>query len=258
MAAIPPHFEFWLDVLEVLNGNGHDIAVFFPRYTITPRGRYPTQLRQAIEGLRYILNETGRSPSNVMIGGDSAGGNLAMATLLHLTHPHPEIEPLSLSESLAGAFGFAPWINFNRDWPSMEENLYKDIIPLSSLENWSTAYLNNGEGDSWSEPSRAPLEWWKDVKTERILILAGADEILLSPIEDFATKIKVRFSLVHDSFALVTLRLLLTFHSLSSRTPLTLLALTSLMIHTCMSMLGPRRERKLATSCGNGSPRDSD
>lgn len=191
MAATPPHFEFWVDLLQVVNGNGHDIAVFFPRYTLTPRARYPTQLRQATEALRYILTDTGRSPSNVIVGGDSAGGNLAMATLLHLSHPHPEIEPISLSAPLAGVFGFAPWVNFNRDWPSMTENAYKDIIPPSALEKWSSAYLNNGEGDSWSEPSRAPAEWWKDVKTERILILAGADEILLSPIEAFAKKVKV-------------------------------------------------------------------
>lgn len=192
MAAVPPHFEFWLDLLQIVNDNGHDIAVFFPRYTLTPYARYPTQLRQATEALRYILSETGRSPSNVIVGGDSAGGNLAMAVLLHLSHPHPDIEPLALSAPLAGVFGFAPWINFNRDWPSMTENAYKDIITPTVLKTWSTAYLDgNNQGDNWAEPDRAPAEWWQDVKTERILILAGGDEILLSPIEAFANKIKV-------------------------------------------------------------------
>lgn len=191
MAAVPPHFEFWLDLLQIVNDNGHDIAVFFPRYTLTPYATYPTQLRQATEALRYILHETGRSPSNVIVGGDSAGGNLAMAVLLHLSHPHPEIEPVSLSTPLAGVFGFAPWINFNQDWPSMTENEYRDIITPGVLKTWSSAYLGGKQGDNWSEPDRAPTEWWQDAKTEQILLLAGGDEILRSPIEAFANKIKV-------------------------------------------------------------------
>lgn len=198
MAPIPPHFEFWLDLLEIVNRDGHDIAVFFPRYTLTPFAAYPTQLRQAIGALRYILSEGGRDPSNVIVGGDSAGGNLSMATLLHLTHPHPDIEPIDLTSPLAGVFGFAPWVGFGLDYPSMKENAYKDIIPIALLKRWSTFYLNGKEGDSWSEPLKAPVEWWADAqtKTERILILAGSDEILLSPIEEFAKKVKVCWSFI--------------------------------------------------------------
>ncbi|KAJ5676939.1 uncharacterized protein N7477_002572 [Penicillium maclennaniae] len=188
-----PIFEFWLDLLQVVNDSGHDIAVFFPRYTLTPYGTYPTQLRQATEALRYILNETGRSPGNVVVGGDSAGGNLAMATLLHLSHPHPEIEPISLSEPLAGVFGFAPWINFSHEGPSFKENEWKDILTRNVLNNWSASYLGGKVKDNWNEPDKAPAEWWQDAKTERILILAGGDEILLSPIEQFAKKIKSVF-----------------------------------------------------------------
>ncbi|KAJ5904336.1 hypothetical protein N7504_006719 [Penicillium tannophilum] len=193
MAARTSHIEFWIDLIKLLNDNGHDIAVFFLRYTLTPYGTYPTQLRQAVGGLRYILNETGRSPSDVILGGDSAGGNLAMATLLHISHPHPEIEPLKLSTPLAGVFGFAPWVNFSFDWPSMTENAYKDICTIPWLKKQSDSYLAGKEGDNWSEPSRAPVEWWADSMTERILILAGGDEILLSSIEAFAKNIKSVF-----------------------------------------------------------------
>lgn len=167
--------------------------MFFPRYSLTPYGTYPTQLRQAVEALRYIVTETGRSPSNVIVGGDSAGGNLALATLLHLSHPHPTIDPLPLSAPLAGVFGFAPWINFSADWPSMTENAYKDLITPDCLARWSAAYTDGKPSDSWSEPDKAPAAWWGDAKTERILILAGGDEILLSSIEAFAQKVKVCF-----------------------------------------------------------------
>jgi acetyl esterase/lipase len=193
MAAGPSHFDFWLDLLQVVNENGHDIAVFFPRYTLTPHEVYPTQLRQAVGALRYILTDAGRAPSNVIVGGDSAGGNLAMAVLLHLSHPHPDIDPVTLSGPLAGVFGYAPWINFSPDWPSFRDNAYRDVITDQALLRWSNAYLDGKKGDSWSEPDRAPAEWWQDVKTERILLLAGGDEVLLGPIESFAKKVKVCF-----------------------------------------------------------------
>ncbi|KAJ6180979.1 hypothetical protein N7519_011440 [Penicillium mononematosum] len=193
MPAIPAYFEFWLDILQALNETGHDLAVFFPRYTLTPHATYPTQLRQAVEALRYIINETGRSPANVIIGGDSAGGNLTAATLLHLSHPHSEIEPLVLSAPLAGVFAYAPWINFSTEWPSMKDNLWKDIITPDVLTRWSASYRAEKPADNWNEPLNAPAEWWDGAKTERILVLAGGDEILLSPIQEFVKKIKSVF-----------------------------------------------------------------
>lgn len=193
MPAIPAYFDFWIEMLKALNETGHDLAVFFPRYTLTPHATYPTQLRQAVEALRYIINETGRSPANVIIGGDSAGGNLTAATLLHLSHPHAEIDPLTLSAPLAGVFTYAPWINFSTEWPSMKDNIWKDIITPARLTRWSHSYRGDKPADNWNEPFNAPAEWWRDAKTERILVLAGGDEILLSPIQEFVKTIKSVF-----------------------------------------------------------------
>ncbi|KAJ5361316.1 hypothetical protein N7541_002160 [Penicillium brevicompactum] len=193
MPAIPAYFEFWLEMIRALNENGHDVAVFFLRYTLTPHAQYPTQLRQAVEALRYIVNETGRSPADIIIGGDSAGGNLTSATLLHISHPHPEIEPLALSVPLAGTFAYAPWVSFSTEGPTMKSNQWKDILTTDILTGWANAYRDDKIADNWVEPLNAPAEWWKDVKTERIMILAGADEMLLSSIEEFAEKIKSVF-----------------------------------------------------------------
>ncbi|KAL4940680.1 hypothetical protein BDV06DRAFT_17110 [Aspergillus oleicola] len=195
LPAVPGHFTFLSSLLSELNKNGHDVAIFFLSYTLSPQTEYPTQLRQSVEALRYILTTSqggaGRDPSDVIIGGDSAGGNLALSTLLHLTHPHPEIETLDVKGELAGVFGFAPWVSFDLDGKSMSENAYKDVIPSKGLKNWSAAYLGKRkEGDAWSEPSKAPTEWWEGVKAKRVLILAGGDEILLSAVEEFAGRFK--------------------------------------------------------------------
>ncbi|RAK98598.1 putative 6-hexanolactone hydrolase [Aspergillus ibericus CBS 121593] len=190
--AYPQHYNLIGHTLDRLSESGHDLAVFFLSYTLTPHAVYPTQLRQAVEALRYILTETGRSPANVFLGGDSAGGNLSLAVLLHLTHPHPDIAPLEISQPLAGVFGHAPWVKYSTDGASFRENRYKDIICPPIVDPWSQAYLagKNGEGDPWSEPAKAPVEWWEGSKTENVLIVVGRDEALFSAVGEFVEKFK--------------------------------------------------------------------
>lgn len=80
----------------------------------------------------------------------------------------------------------------------MRENRGKDMIPPHALGYWARNYLAGQEGkdkDAWSEPDRAPLEWWIDAreKTQQMLFLTGSDEILFSAIDDFVKKVKVCF-----------------------------------------------------------------
>jgi hypothetical protein len=92
---------------------------------------------------------------------------------------------------LAGVFAYAPWVNFSTDWPSFKENQWRDILTADVLTTWSDAYRGGKPADQWNEPFTAPVELWAGAKTEKILILVGGCEILLSPIEAFAKKIKV-------------------------------------------------------------------
>ncbi|KAF7597578.1 hypothetical protein BBP40_000056 [Aspergillus hancockii] len=183
------HITFYNNLITTLNAEGHDLAIFFLSYTLTPPAVYPTQLRQAVEALRYILS-TNRPASNVLIGGDSAGGNLALAVLLHLSHRHPDIEPLCDVAPLAGVVAWAPWASFAQAGTSMWENGGKDMIGGEILDRWSRAYLGGKEGDAWSEPARAPVEWWRGAKVEEVLFLAGRDEVLLDGIEGFVEGFK--------------------------------------------------------------------
>lgn len=200
VAANPLHFEFhYNQIIKPLNATGDDnIAFLFVEYTLTPYATYPTQFRQTVEALRHVLKDTNRSPSSVVLGGDSAGGNLATATLLHLSHPHPDIEPIDLrpGEKLRGTFACSPWVSLHLDWPSARENRFKDIIEPACLDLWSSVYLRGGPGDCWSEPLLAPVDWWKDVRADRVLFSAGSDEIFLSAIDCFVKKFKVSLWLV--------------------------------------------------------------
>jgi alpha/beta hydrolase fold len=184
-------FHVLSDILDELKAAGNDAAIFILTYTLTPHAVYPTQMKQAVEALRYIIRDVGRSPANVFIGGESAGGNLTLAVLSHLSHPHKEIEPLEISEPLAGALVIAPWVSFSEDFPPVKENAHKDILWLPSLTQWSSAYLAGRMGDNYSEALVAPVEWWKDVKAKDVLFVVGGDEIFLSSVECFVNKFRV-------------------------------------------------------------------
>ncbi|KKZ60491.1 hypothetical protein EMCG_04855 [[Emmonsia] crescens] len=192
-AAGPAFFQLQYNILDQLKAAGKDIAIFFITYTLTPYAVYPTQLKQAVGALRYIVDTTGRSPSNIFIAGDSAGGNLTLGILSHLSHPHKAIEPLELSEPLAGALTISPWVSFSLDYPSVEENKNKDMLTTSILERWQSLYAAGSERDNYTEPLHAPADWWKDLKVRDVLVLTGSDDLFRSPIEQFAEKFKSAF-----------------------------------------------------------------
>lgn len=191
------------DILDQLNGSGGDVAVLFLAYTLAPKASYPRQLVQGVELLRYVTHGLGKKPSNLIISGDSAGANLTLGVLSHLSHPHPSIAPLELSEPLRAALLIAPWVSFDNTADSFRRNQYKDCIDSRSLKPWSTAFLAGAPADNYNQPLRAPAEWWKDLKVEEVLIIACADEVLVDPIKEVAEKIEVSPRNTSDDLVLI-------------------------------------------------------
>ncbi|KAI5306465.1 hypothetical protein KEM56_000780 [Ascosphaera pollenicola] len=183
------HFYHLWDIMNELNSAGKDVCVFFVTYGLSPMSTYPTQYIHGVGSLRYIVNETGRSPSNVALGGDSAGANMCLAILSHMNHPHPAIEPLELAEPLAAVFLIAPWVSFDLTKPSMTTNLKKDFVTPTCLKVWSDAFLDGKESDNYSEAIKAPAKWWEGIKTRELLIATGKEDVLLSGIEEFTEKL---------------------------------------------------------------------
>lgn len=80
----------------------------------------------------------------IFIGGDSAGGNLALALLSHILHPHPQIEEglrVQLSAPLAGAILTSPWIRFDTDYDSVKRNEGSDFVCEAGANRWSAAFM---------------------------------------------------------------------------------------------------------------------
>ena len=152
---------------------------------LAPESRYPRQLQQATALLRHLVEDLHKSPSNIIVTGDSAGGNLSIALISHLSHPHPSIDPLKLDGKLAGAALVSPWVDFDISKPSIERNAYSDCIHADSSILWSGAFLgepwpHTKTKDNYNQAILAPQSWWEDIQVKELLIVAGQQEVCSS------------------------------------------------------------------------------
>lgn len=60
----------------------------------------------------------------IIIGGDSAGGNLTLSVLSHLMHPRSDVQEYKLTEPFRGTMLISPWIAFAYDKPDPKKYNY--------------------------------------------------------------------------------------------------------------------------------------
>ena len=73
---------------------GSGCAVVGPDYALSPEAPFPQALEECAAVVRWIAREGaawGLDPGRIVIGGDSAGGNLAMAVALLLRETEPDL-----------------------------------------------------------------------------------------------------------------------------------------------------------------------
>lgn len=178
---------------------GPGVSILLLAYSVAPEAKYPTQLKQAVELLHHLVHAQARNPSDLILGGDSAGGNIVLGVLSHLAHPHPDITPLSLAAKFHGALLISPWCSLTRtDTPAFIKNAQRDILNAPVLSRWATAFLGSDSpfaGDFYSEPVLASPDWWEPVAdfVEEVLVWIGDNEILRDGIEAWAAKFSKGF-----------------------------------------------------------------
>ncbi|PCG94922.1 Alpha/beta hydrolase fold-3 [Penicillium occitanis (nom. inval.)] len=185
------HIDLCLELQRSLDQNGIELAWFYSTYTLMPHATYPTQFCEAVETLNYILHDLRRDPSEVILAGDSAGANLCLAILSHMTHPATGAPRLIVQEPLKAIALISPWVSFDHNWPSVRRNEHKDIEATDATALWSRIYLDVNPTNYYTEAARAPEEWWKEAKVQHTLVLAGEDEILLDPITAWVSNFQV-------------------------------------------------------------------
>jgi acetyl esterase/lipase len=134
----------------------------------------------------------------ILLGGDSAGANLTSALLLHMAKPHPHVDKIALSSRLRGALLISPWVSFETESPAFTDNAESDYLTPQALNRASAAFIGPaGANDEYSEPIRAPAEWWKEVAAtacDEVMVWGGGGEILIDSIRIFANTIAHGFA----------------------------------------------------------------
>ena len=194
MPATTPYFSLFTTLVKDAERQGRSLAVLSLAYSLAPKATYPTQLRQAVEALRYVLENNGqpRSPERILLGGDSAGGNLALGVLAHIKHPHPEISPLQLGNSgelLAGLVALSPWVSLQTEFSEPVDSC-GDLVGDGVARVWVPAYLGNRPREAYNDPMLAPDEWLPQFPVKKMIFLAGENEVLLPLILKYVDRLR--------------------------------------------------------------------
>lgn len=145
-------------------------------YRLAPENPFPAALEDAINAYDWLIS-IGINPSRICIAGDSAGGGLAIATLLALREKDMPLP--------AGVLCFSPWFDLTLSGDSVYKNENLDpILSSSILETYVNYYIGSNKA---SEPMISPL--FADLRgLPPIHIQSGRNEILLDDSVRFYEK----------------------------------------------------------------------
>ena len=136
----------------------------------------------------------------ILLGGDSSGGNLVCALLLHLAYPHPSglVPSINLSTPLLGALLISPWISFDTSSPAFQSNSRSDYITIDAIDLAARSYVGSQrKHDHYTQPIKASVECWAKVVNSvvtEIMLWAGSGEILFDEISIFARLLTQAFA----------------------------------------------------------------
>jgi acetyl esterase/lipase len=137
-------------------------------YRLAPEDPFPAAVEDAVSGYLWLLS-TGAEPAQVVIGGDSAGGGLAMATLIALRESG---KPLP-----AGAVCISPWTDMTMTGDSLDSKAEADpMITVDGITRVRDAYVGSSDPRG---PLTSPI--YADLSgLPPLLIQVGENEVLLS------------------------------------------------------------------------------
>lgn len=164
--------------LAVALGKVTKMRVLSVNYRLAPEHPYPAGLQDCTKAYQWLLRQ-GFKPSNIIIAGDSAGGNLTLTTILNLRDngiPLPK-----------GAVCFSPHTTFETFDLSHGET--DPVLADVGVFWWHFAYLGIENPADPKSPLVSPL--LGDLKGfPPVLVQATPVEILFEPAREFVERAK--------------------------------------------------------------------
>ena len=134
-------------------------------YRLAPENTFPAAVDDAVAAYHYML-EQGITPGNIMISGDSAGGGLAVATLVALRDQGANLP--------ACATAFSPWVDLECTGDSEVPGAVDDpMVALDALHDFANQYAAGELRNPLASPLHANLGGLPP-----LLVFVGTREIL--------------------------------------------------------------------------------
>lgn len=153
------------------------VQAFSVNYRLAPENPFPAALDDTLHAYEWLIKENHFSPKQIILAGDSAGGGLALATLLALKSQGKEM-PLT-------AFVMSPWTDLTVSGESVHKNKKQDaVLEHFDIPAWARMYYGTYAPQ---HPLISPL--FGDLAgLPPILMQVSEDEILFDDSKRFAWK----------------------------------------------------------------------
>jgi len=153
-------------------------------YRLVPEATFPAPIDDAVAAYRWLLAQ-GIPPGRIVLAGDSAGGNLAVSTLLAL---RAQGAPLP-----AGSIPICPWVDPARTGGSIDAHARWDWGWPADVPAWALAYAGGAAlTDPLISPARADLAGLPPLH-----VLWGSREMLRDQVVDFVARARAARVEVH-------------------------------------------------------------
>jgi acetyl esterase/lipase len=165
---------------------------FLAQYRVsrTETTRFPAALTDAVTFYQWVLS-LGISAQNIIISGDSAGGNLALALLRYIENHGAE----NLLPVPRGALLWSPWVDLSAASPAKyasSPSLATDFVSPGLIQWGKAAFLpvpsQSGPPED-TEPYTSPLRFPFRCRTP-LFIQAGTAELLHGEIAELAERMQ--------------------------------------------------------------------
>ncbi|KAH9210125.1 catalytic protein [Leptodontidium sp. 2 PMI_412] len=194
------HLEWANFLCEAASTADGKASVALLDYSLCPENVYPKQMRQAALALEHLIS-LGYSPSKILIGGDSAGGHLALSLLSYLMHQYPgdESSGKSLPEPLSGCFLISPLLSLDLNTISYRENRNADLLSIHIIKSWGADLFRNSRfetekemGKAWGMALSGDDDWWNRLGevVKRIYLVGGSEELFRDHIIEFGKRLR--------------------------------------------------------------------